>query len=73
MVDDPDAIVVPEVKGTGDYHETQLTESQDAKKRRFRVWKTKFWKRRDEYHVMKSEIDANWPVITPNQLGEERT
>lgn len=73
MADDPDEIVVPEVKGTGDNHETQPTEPNDARKRRFRVWKTKFWKRRDDFHVMKSEIDSNWPVITPNQLGEERT
>ena len=68
MADDPDEIVVPEVKGTGEHHEAQPTEPA---KRRFRVWKTKFWKRRDDYHAMKSEIDANWPVITPNQLGED--
>ncbi|MDP9145520.1 MAG: hypothetical protein M3N43_12625 [Actinomycetota bacterium] len=72
MADDPDAIVVPEVRGTGNSHETQPIETPDAKKRRFRVWKTKFWKRRDDYVAMKSELDSNWPVITPNQLGEER-
>jgi len=71
MADDPDAIVAPEVKGTGDNHEPQPVEQIDARSRRFRVWKTKFWKRRDDYHAMKSEIDSNWPVITPNQLREE--
>jgi hypothetical protein len=36
------------------------------------VWKTKFWKRRDDYHTMKSELDSNWPVITPNQLEQDQ-
>jgi hypothetical protein len=40
-------------------------------KRRFRVWKTKFWKRRDDYRSRKAELDSDWPVITPNQLQEE--
>ena len=40
-------------------------------KRRFRVWKTKFWKRRHEYRDEKAAIDSAWPVITPNQLQEE--
>jgi hypothetical protein len=73
MTDDPDEVVVPEVRGTGDIHELQPTEPHDVPKRRFRVWKTKFWKRRDDYHDMKSELDSNWPVITPNQLMEERS
>jgi hypothetical protein len=71
MTDDPDEVVVPEVRGTGGNHETQLDEPQDSKRRRFKVWKTKFWKRRDEYHTMKSELDSNWPVITPNQLEDQ--
>lgn len=70
--DDPDEVVVPQVRGTGDNHETPLAEPQDSKRRRFRVWKTKFWKRRDDYHTMKSELDSQWPVITPNQLDEDR-
>ena len=73
MADDPDEIVVPEVRGIGDTHEALSSEPHDAKKRRFRVWKTKFWKRRDTYKTMKSEMDSDWPVITPNQLGEEHT
>lgn len=71
MTDDPDGVVVPEVKGTGDNHENHLVDPQDLKRRRFRVWKTKFWKRRDEFHTMKSELDSNWPVITPNQLEDQ--
>jgi len=71
MTDDPDDVVVPEVRGTGDNHENNLADSQDLKRRRFRVWKTKFWKRRDEFHTMKSELDSNWPVITPNQLEDQ--
>lgn len=73
MTDDPDEIVVPEVRGLGDKHETLPGDANDGGKRRFRVWKTKFWKRRDDYHTMKSELDSNWPVITPNQLGEEHS
>jgi hypothetical protein len=71
MVEDPDEIVVPEVRGIGAAHAPG--ESHDATKRRFKVWKTKFWKRREDYHDMKSDIDANWPVITPNQLEDERS
>jgi hypothetical protein len=70
--DDPDEVVVPEVRGTGDNHEPQPVEPQDSSRRRFRVWKTKFWKRRDDYHTMKSELDSNWPVITPNQLEQDQ-
>jgi hypothetical protein len=70
MVEDPDEIVVPEVRGTGAAHQPQ--DPHPPAKRRFRVWKTKFWKRREEYHDFKSEIDANWPVITPNQLEDRR-
>jgi hypothetical protein len=35
------------------------------------VWKTKFWKRRDDYRDQKNDIDSNWPVITPNQVQQE--
>ena len=71
MTDDPDAVVVPEVRGTGDNHENQLADPPDSRRRRFKVWKTKFWKRRDEFHTMKSDLDSNWPVITPNQLEDQ--
>jgi hypothetical protein len=71
MAEDPDGVVVPEVRGAGASHEDHLAEPQDSKRRRFKVWKTKFWKRRDGYHDMKSELDSNWPVITPNQLEDQ--
>ena len=70
MTDDPDEVVVPEVRGTGD-HEGPQVDVDGGGRRRFRVWKTRFWKRRDDYKTMKSELDSNWPVITPNQLGED--
>ena len=70
MAEDPDGVVVPEVRGAGDNH-NHLAEPQDSKPRRFRVWKTKFWKRREGYHEMNSELDSNWPVITPNQLEDQ--
>ena len=71
MTDDPDEVVVPEVRGTGDNHATPLAEQQESSRRRFKIWKTKFWKRRDDYHEMKSELDSNWPVITPNPLEDQ--
>lgn len=71
MVDDPDEVAeLPEVRGTGE-HDIFL-EQQEPGKRRFRVWKTKFWKRRDDYRTMKSELDSNWPVITSEQLRQEQ-
>lgn len=73
--EDPDEIVLPEERrtrkpenGNGD---TGGDRDATTGKRRFRVWKTKFWKRRDDYREQKAELDANWPVITPNQLEEE--
>jgi hypothetical protein len=71
MVDDPDEVAgLPEVRGGGEHD--PLNPHPEPKRRRFRVWKTKFWKRRDDYHSMKSEMDSNWPVITPEQLREDR-
>lgn len=66
MVDDPEEVTaLPEVRRTRDH---ELPNELDTSKRRFRVWKTKFWKRRDQYQDFKSEIDSNWPVITSEQL-----
>lgn len=67
--DDPEEVVLPQEKRTRK-NETS-GESAEPGKRRFRVWKTKFWKRRDDYRDQKAELDSNWPVITPNQLQEE--
>jgi hypothetical protein len=42
-------------------------------RRRFKIWKTKFWKRRAQHQDALAEIDSNWPVITPDQLEEGGT
>lgn len=68
-LDDPDQVVLPEERRTRT-HETG-NGSVEPEKRRFRVWKTKFWKRRDDYRDHKAALDSDWPVITPNQLEEE--
>jgi hypothetical protein len=71
MMDDPDEIdTLPEVRSTRGDETNHVT--QEPEKRRFKVWKTKFWKRRDSYHDLKSEMDSNWPVITPEQLDEDQ-
>ncbi len=67
--EDPDEVVLPEERRTR-IHENGHDQTETGK-RRFRVWKTKFWKRRDVYRDEKAEIDSSWPVITPNQLHEE--
>lgn len=66
---DPEEIVLPEERRT----RKQETSNgpTEPEKRRYRVWKTKFWKRRDDYRDQKAELDSNWPVITPNQIEEE--
>lgn len=54
---------LPEVKRTREHEPVEATTVQS---RRFRVWKTKFWKRRDGYRDMKAEMDAKW-----SELAEE--
>ena len=67
MVDDPEEVeALPEVRRSRQY-DAPTTEEIHSKQR-FRVWKTKFWKRRDSYRDMKSEMDSDWPVITSEQL-----
>jgi hypothetical protein len=70
MHDDLDDVVLPEAKRTGK-PETSGVEHHDPEKRRFKLWKTKFWKRREGYRSKKAELDSEWPVITPSQLPEE--
>jgi len=69
-VEDPDEIVLPKER------RTRLHENgkglHEPEKRRFKVWKTKFWKRRDDFRSQKAEIDSQWPVITPDQLETEQ-
>lgn len=67
-VADPDEVVLPEERRTR-RHENGRT-PQEPEKRRFKVWKTKFWKRRDNYRDLKAEIDANWPVIPPERIEQ---
>lgn len=70
MVDDPEEVVaLPEVRRTRK-HENPPADP-NAGRTRFKLWKTKFWKRRDTYRDIKSEIDSNWPVITSEQLRHE--
>ncbi|HEY6635732.1 MAG TPA: hypothetical protein VI141_08990 [Acidimicrobiia bacterium] len=66
---DPDEVVLPEERRTRT-HETGPGQNETGRNR-FRVWKTKFWKRRHDYRDHKAELDSSWPVITPNQLQEE--
>lgn len=65
--EDPDDLTLPDVKRR---RQSDTYEPTDPTPKRFRVWKTKFWKRRDSYQDMKSRLDANWPVITSHELEE---
>jgi hypothetical protein len=69
MVDDPEEVdALPEVKRSRQHEAPPVADS--ASRNRFKVWKTKFWKRRDQYQDFKANIDSNWPVITSEQLKE---
>lgn len=68
-LEDPEEVVLPEERRTRN-HDISNGGGEPGK-RRFRVWKTKFWKRRYDYRSHKAELDSNWPVITPNQLQED--
>ena len=67
--DDLDDIVLPEERRTRT-HEYKSA-GHEPEKRRFKVWKTKFWKRRGDYRSQKAALDSEWPVITPDQLPNE--
>ncbi|CAN5859855.1 hypothetical protein BH23ACT5_BH23ACT5_11490 [soil metagenome] len=66
-VEDPDELTLPDVRRQR-WDERDAT-STDGDSRRFRVWKTKFWKRRDGYQDMKARLDSEWPVITSHDLN----
>lgn len=68
--DDPDEVVLPEDRRTRK-QEANGVGVNEPEKHRFKVWKTKFWKRRDDYREKKAALDAEWPVITPDQLPDE--
>jgi hypothetical protein len=65
---DPEEIVLPEERRS---RTDQASNGQAApNERRFKIWKTKFWKRRDQHKERIAEIDSNWPVVTPDQPEE---
>lgn len=64
--EDPEEIVLPEEKRTRSG--STSNEPSEPTRRRFRIWKTKFWKRRGKYRETVAELDSEWPVITPEQL-----
>jgi hypothetical protein len=68
-LEDPEEVVLPVERRTRQYENSNG--SHEPGKRRYRVWKTKFWKRRDNYQLDKAALDSVWPVITPDQLPEE--
>lgn len=68
--EDVDEIVLPEEKRTG--RQENGNAPVEPQKRRYKVWKTKFWKRRDGYRSHKAAMDSQWPVIAPEQLPEEQ-
>ncbi len=70
MADDLDDVVLPEERRTRK-PESDGKWNREPEKRRFKIWKTKFWKRRDDYRSRKAELDSEWPVITPEQLPKE--
>jgi broad specificity phosphatase PhoE len=60
--DDLDEVALPEIRKDR-FHE--LTEDvPEVANRRFRVWKTKFWKRRESYRRMRESLDARWQEVT---------
>ncbi len=67
-VEDPEEFVesLPEIRRSGNGVEPHVEKTPG--RRRFRVWKTKFWKRRGSYRDLKARLDAQWPVIPPNDL-----
>jgi hypothetical protein len=71
MIDDPEDLSgLPEPRRTRQHEAPPVADS--ATRNRFKVWKTKFWKRRDKFQDFKSEVDANWPVITSEQLRHDQ-
>jgi hypothetical protein len=65
-LDDPDEVVLPEERRTRS--DEAANGPHEPERRRFKLWKTRFWKRRSEYRIEKAARDSQWPVITPDQL-----
>ena len=67
--EDVEEIVLPEAKRTRKQEPpASANATPEVEKRRYKVWKTKFWKRRDGYKDQKAAMDAEWPVIGPDDL-----
>ena len=60
LADPEDIEPLPEVRRSA-VHER--VEQAPVSGRRFKVWKTKFWKRRDSYRDMRAELDAHWSEV----------
>ena len=59
-IDDFDDVAdFPEVRRTTAKVERQPVDTTPSRTK-FKVWKTKFWKRRDSYQDLKASLDANW-------------
>lgn len=55
---DPDELEpLPEVKRTSEH---EIVDDLPVQSHRFKVWKTKFWKRRDSYREMRAQLDSRW-------------
>jgi hypothetical protein len=70
-LEDPEEVVLPEHRRTA--HKQPVPAMAGAtptppERQRFRVWKTKFWKRRGNYRSEKAALDAEWPVVTPDEV-----
>lgn len=69
-VEDPEDLTLPDLRRRR--HPEDHDSPSGADGRRFRVWKTKFWKRRDSYRDMRADMDAEWPVVTSYQLEDQQ-
>ena len=67
-IDDPEEIVLPEARRTAARSIDTAGRDSDPAPHRFKVWKTRFWKRRDRYRTEKAALDSEWPVIGPDQV-----
>lgn len=54
-----DVAELPTVRRSG-FSERGEEMSSEPSSQRFKVWKTKFWKRRGSYQALKESLDADW-------------
>ena len=54
---------LPEVRRNRYSDRVEDTREPANNRERFKVWKTKFWKRRDRYQDMKAAMDAEWDGV----------